>query len=138
TIAGRLARELKSAVHLVYLLEVARHLPLSSPLGDEEAAAQASLTQGVQLARKLNLAPNAHLERVRDAEEGLLQVLKTYRADHVVLGAFADGGEAERFHALVEVLLHRAPCNVLIGRRAVDLSHETSGSKLAAGTPEHV
>jgi len=129
TISSRLARDLKVPLHIVYLLEVARHLPLSSPLGEEEAAAQSALALGTQLARKLNLAPNAHLERVRDAEEGLLQLLKTYQAGFVVLGAFAEPVDADRFHGLVDALLRRAPCNVLIGRRATAVIPSVPGAR---------
>jgi anti-anti-sigma regulatory factor/nucleotide-binding universal stress UspA family protein len=127
TIACRLARDLKAPVHIVYLLEVARHLPLSSPLGEAEAAAQIALAQAAQLARKVSLVPNAHLERVRDVEEGLLQLLKTYQAGYVVMGAFAEPVDADRFYELVNALLRRAPCNVLIGRKAMKDSSDSSG-----------
>ena len=50
--------------------------------------------------------------------EGLVQALKTYNAGYVVLGAFADRPDDEQFHEMAEMLLHRAPCNVLIGRKA--------------------
>ena len=119
-IAARVAKEMRAPVHLVYLLEVARHLPLSSPLPAEEDEANRVLSQGNQLARKHNLQPVSHLERVRDLEEGILQVLKSYKADHVILGAFSNRADDELFHSLVTTLLHRAPCNVLIARKALD------------------
>ena len=43
TIAGRVARDLRAPVHLVYLLEVARNLPLTTPLPEEEEAANSMM-----------------------------------------------------------------------------------------------
>src|SRR5207249_4701143 len=120
-ISSRLARNIRASVHLVYLLEVARHLPLMTPMGEEEATANRLLSQGLQIAKKLNLPVSTHLERVRDSQEGLMQVLKSYKASHVVHGAFADHIDHELFHQLVDLLLHRAPCNLLIGRKALDI-----------------
>src|SRR5438874_4763032 len=71
TIAARLARDIRSNVHLIYLLEVARHLPLMTPMGEEEATANRLLGQGLQTAKRLNLPVTTHLERVRDTQEGL-------------------------------------------------------------------
>ncbi len=119
-ISARLARDIRASVHLIYLLEVARQLPLMTPMGEEEATANRLLSQGLQVAKKLNLPVSTHLERVRDSQEGLMQVLKSYKAGHVVLGAFADHIDDDLFHSLVDLLLHRAPCNVLIGRKALD------------------
>ncbi len=120
TISGRLARDLGASIHLVYLLEVARHLPIGSPLAEQESAANAAVEQGVQIARKKGLRVVPHIERVRAPEEGLLQLLRSYKAGYVVLGAFASHSDEATFHGLVDTLLHRAPCNVLIGRRAVE------------------
>lgn len=117
-ISARLSRDLRLPVQLVCLLEVARNLPLNTPLAAEEGEAHRLLEEAEQAARKQNLAFVRYVERVRDAEEGLLQALKTYKANYVVLGAVAEHEEGSRFHELVETLLHRAPCNVLIGRKA--------------------
>ncbi len=119
TIASRLSRETGSSIHLVYLLIVPRHLPPGAPLGDAETAAHELLARADQVAKRLSIRSVAHIERVRDEEEGLLQLLRTYKAKHVVLGAFADRLDDELFHNMVDVLLHRAPCGVLIGRKAL-------------------
>jgi hypothetical protein len=120
TIAAKLSRERNAPVTLVYFLTIARHLPLGTPMADEEADGNRMLETAALVARKHNLQPSRHLEHVRDVEEGILQAIKNYHAAHLVLGAFADGGDDERFHQLVDVMLHRAPCNVLIGRKALE------------------
>lgn len=116
--AGRLARETRAAVHVVYLLEIARHLPLSAPLLEEEASARATLDQTAQQARKQHLQVATHLERVRDPNEGLLQLLKSYHAGYVVLGVAIDHS-AEEFslHEMANTVMHRATCGVLITRK---------------------
>lgn len=135
SIAGRLAREARAPVHLVYLLEVARHLPLTTPLPEEEAAANRMMCQAMDSARKQNLLATTHLERVRGVDDGLLQILRNYRAAHVVLGAFADHVGEEGFHELVDVLLHRAPCAVLIGRKAP--ANGANGNGQSPGSGEY-
>lgn len=119
-IAALPAHALRLTVYLVYLLVVGRSLPLNTPLSEEEAEANQLLEQAEQVARRHNLTAVRRVERVRDAEEGILHVIRSYGASHVVLGAVVDHSESEddRIHSLVDALLLRAPCNVLIGRRS--------------------
>ncbi len=119
TLAGRLARGTRSEVRLVYFLEVTRTLPLNAPLLEAEQAAQESLVQAMQFARQVNAQATEQVERVRDAAEGILTALRNTGAESVVLGATDEpiGGDGhDRFHHLVDTLLHRAPCEVIIGR----------------------
>jgi len=122
-VAGRAARELKQPITLASLLVVPRNKALNTPMPEEETNA-VDLLQRAELAAKRNSLPYArHVERVRDAEEGLLQLIKTYKASHVYIGAFADHIRDEQFLRMVEILLHRAPCNVIIARQAPDDEH---------------
>ncbi|MGC8666606.1 MAG: universal stress protein [Chthonomonadales bacterium] len=123
-LAARLARDLKAPVHLVYLLEVSRNLPLTSPLLEEEEAASRVLQEAVQRARKHGLTPFASIERVRDPDEGLLQILRNLKAVCVVVGGFAHRSEDARFFEIAELLLRRAPCSVLVGRKAPEVGEQ--------------
>ena len=119
TLAARLVRAGRGEVHLVYFLEVARTLPLNAPLPEAEKAAQDTLMLAVPLARQYNVTAAEHVERVRDATEGILAAVKTLQADTVVLGATSEPVGAEghdKFHHIVDTLLHRAPVEVVIGR----------------------
>ena len=87
TLAARLTRASKGEVHLVYFLEVARTLPLNAPLPDAEKQAQDTLLLAVPLARQYNVTAAEHVERVRDATEGILAAVKTLQADTIVLGS---------------------------------------------------
>lgn len=118
TTAGRLARADHLSLHLVALLVVARNLPVGTPLPEQETAANQQLETAGALARKFGVPVARHMERVRDIDEGLLHLLKQYNASHVVVAAQAARANDEPFVNLVEALLHRAPCNVLVCRRA--------------------
>jgi len=121
-LAARVARVNRSEVRLVYLLEVTRTLPLNAPLVEQEQAARESLTKAIATAQPYSVPISEHVERVREAVEGTLAAIKFHQASQVVIGATAeaighsDQEDPDRFHTLVETLLHRAPCEVLIGR----------------------
>ncbi len=106
-------------MRLIYFLEVERTLPLGAPLPEKEQAAQESLMKAVQYARRHNVTVREHVERVREATDGILTAIKVNAADQVVIGATSEpvGEEGhEFFHLLVDSLLHRAPCEVIVGR----------------------
>lgn len=118
-LAGRLAQGTQNEVRLIYFLEVERTLPLNAPLLEKEQDAQDSLKRAMQYARRLNVPMQEYVERVREPQDAIVTAIKTYNVDLVVLGATSepvgeDGHEV--FHQLVDSLLHRAPCEVVIGR----------------------
>jgi anti-anti-sigma regulatory factor len=117
-LAARLARENRRTLHLVYLLEVARNLPLATPLPEKESEANSALETAMGLAKKHAMPGKPHVERVRDAGDGMLQLIQNYRAEDIVLTPFATDGDSVDFIQLAETLLRRATANVLIGRRA--------------------
>ncbi len=119
-LAARLSRGQRADIRLVYFLEVPRTLPLNAPLVDEEQSAQKMLRDAVERARLEGAAAKEHVERVRDASEGILAAAKNYQVDILVLGATTEpvAGELhEEFHLLVDTLIHRAPCEVIVGRQ---------------------
>lgn len=122
-VAGRASRELRQPITLTSLLVVSRTKPLNTPMPEEEAVAVALLERAETVAKRLNLPYARHVERVRDSEEGLLQLIKTHKASHVIIGAFADHSQDEQFLRLVEILLQRAPCSVIIARQAPNAEH---------------
>jgi anti-anti-sigma regulatory factor/nucleotide-binding universal stress UspA family protein len=122
-VAGRASRELRQPITLAALIVVSRNKPLNTPMPEEEAEAVALLEKAEAVAKRHNLPYARHVERLRDAEEGLLQVIKTYKASHVYIGAYADHSSDEQFLRLVEILLHRAPCSVIIARQAPSEDH---------------
>jgi anti-anti-sigma regulatory factor len=136
-VAGRASRDAHTPIALVGLLVVARNLPLGAPLPDEEAAANRMLEEASQAARKQGLAFSVHLERVRDAQDGVLSAIRNYTSTQIVLGVLASRVDDDLFTSLIEVLLHRAPCHVVIARRAPDQSSPADGEPDQSTNAEH-
>ncbi len=118
-LAARLARAGRAEIRIVYLLEVTRTLPLNAPLLELEKAAQELLAKATQYTRQYNVTASEHVERVRDAVDGALGAIRLHGATQVVVGASSHStvhDDHDRFDQLVEALLHRAPCEVIVGR----------------------
>jgi anti-anti-sigma regulatory factor len=121
-LASRIARTSQAEIRLTYFLEVARTLPLGAPLLEQERAAQEALDQGMQYVKQLNMTAVQQVERVREVRDGILAAIRNHEASLVVLGAATEpltGESHDTFHDLVDTLLHRAPCEVVIGRNRV-------------------
>lgn len=119
-LAARLARGGHNEVRLVYFVEVARNLPLNAPMVEEEQAAQDALAKAHQAVNLSNVPVSEHLEKVREAGDGIVSVIKNFHAEMVVLGASLhpeEGHGSDHFQSIVETLIKRAPCEVIIGRR---------------------
>jgi anti-anti-sigma regulatory factor len=128
TLAARLGRELKRPVMVAALLAVARNMPMGAPMPEEEGTAHVLLEAAARAAKKQNLQTVQHIERVRDVEEGLLQLIKTSKATHVIVGVYADRVGDDQSLRLLEILFHRAPCNVVVARHAPDDQHPLQAS----------
>jgi anti-anti-sigma regulatory factor len=118
-LAARLARAGRAEIRLTFLLEVTRTLPLNAPLVEQEKEAQEALAKAMQYVRQYNMSAIAHVERVRDAVDGALATIRLQHATQVVVGASShsgDHGDHDRFDEVVDALLHRAPCEVIVGR----------------------
>lgn len=118
-LAALLARTGHHEVLLVYFLEVARNLPLNAPMGEAEQAAQTALEQAHRILKTHNVPVNTHLEKVREAADGIVSFLKQCGAERVVLGVsqYPEQDEAsEHLQSIMETLIRRAPCEVVIGR----------------------
>lgn len=123
TVAARAGRELRQPLTLAALIVVSRSQPLTAPMPEEESRATALLERAEGYVRKHGVRYARHVERVRGAEEGLLQLIKTHKASNVIIGAYANHIRDEQFLTLVDILLNRAPCNVVIVRQAPDQEH---------------
>ena len=118
-LGSRIAASSRAEVRLVYLLEVARQMPLSAPLAAQEKEALESLNTAVRLTARYRANTSSAIERVRDPVEWLVKRLREGDVGTVVIGARnlpAPGEARERFHAFVDALIQRAPCEVVVGR----------------------
>ncbi|HSV74162.1 MAG TPA: STAS domain-containing protein [Chthonomonadales bacterium] len=117
-IAGKLSRDLHLPVTLHALLEVGRNVPIGAPLPEAEAEANGWLEQAAATASKQGLACVRRMERVRETHEGILQAARQHNATHVVIAVPLDQVREEEMRDLVFTLMERAPCSVIVGRRA--------------------
>ncbi|MBC7529026.1 MAG: universal stress protein [Chthonomonadaceae bacterium] len=120
SLAARIAKVNRFEVRLAYFIEVGRGLPLNAPLSEEEKAAQETLRRAIPQLQPQGITPVQEIQRVREALDGILGVLKSQQIDQLVLGApySVEGEEShESFYSLANALLERAPCEVIIGRQ---------------------
>ncbi|MCC6729865.1 MAG: universal stress protein [Chthonomonadales bacterium] len=127
-IAGRVAQAERHPLVLLGFLEVARTLPLGTPLPEAEASAKTLLESAAALARRSGLPNRVHLERVRDLQDGVLHAIRSYGSAHVVLAVEPLRANDELFANIMDALLHRAPCDVVIARRAIEVGADAGGA----------
>lgn len=118
-IACRVSRARHSNISLVFFMEVTRTLPLNAPLPHQEEIAEKTLQNAREYLQINDCSAIERVERVRDAVDGLLNLIKQDNFDLVVVGASSHSLQNtghDRFDQLVDSLLHRAACEVLISR----------------------
>lgn len=116
-LACRLGQEQKAEIALIYVLEVPRTLPLSTPLPQIEAMAQEALKRGQEIVALHGLVSDARIERAREAGERILHVAQDLDADLIVLGLRPSGGGGQDvLGRTTNFLLRRASCEVIIDK----------------------
>jgi nucleotide-binding universal stress UspA family protein len=121
TIACRLAKAdgQKTRVHLAYYLEIPRHLPLNSPLAEEEQAAAYALAAAEKLVRREGLTAMTHVARTRDTGDEIVSQAAAIPANLVILSFAAASEMQDDFtHRVARVVMDRAPCEVILNKLA--------------------
>ena len=109
----------KVRLHLVYVLEVPRALPLAASLPDEEARASQMMERAQAVLKKEGFLSEQHVTRARDvAEEIVCQALEV-RANMIVLACTPWQGSNESANQVIRTLLSRSPCEVVLSRPAL-------------------
>ncbi len=108
----------KARLHIAYMLEVPRHLPLTAPLPEEEAAAALALDTAVKSARCEGIIAEPRVTRARDMGEEIVSQAATLGASLIVLGYLPSEDPAEtRLAKVVRLVLDRAPCEVILNKQ---------------------
>lgn len=116
-LACRLGQEQKAEIVLIFVLEVPRTLPLSTPLPQAEGMAQEALKRAQEIVSLHGLSSAARVERAREAGERILHVVQDLDADLVVLGIRPSvGGAQDILGRTTNFLLRRAPCEVIVDK----------------------
>jgi len=126
-LACRLGREQNADILLAYVIEVPFTLPLGAPLERADARAKEALerAEGVVTRHRLRFAKK--VERARQAADGIIRVAKDEGVDMIVLSLPPSGKrEGRLFGRTTEVLLRRAPCELVINKLPAKGTEEES------------
>lgn len=109
----------KSRLHLAYILEVPRHLPLTAPLPEEEALASKALAAATDAARCEGVTANPIVTRTRDAGEEIVTQAAALEASLIVLAYQKSDDPADTLMQRVSrTVIDRAPCEVILNKQA--------------------
>ncbi len=124
TLACRLAKAAskadgsqKSRLHVAYILEVPRHLPLTAPLPEEEALASRALAAAA--ARCEGVTAEPVVTRTRDAGEEIVSQATALEASLIVLAYQPSDDPDDTFmQRVTRTVIDRAPCEVILNKQA--------------------
>lgn len=120
-LACRLAKAVtpKARLHLLYVLDVPRNLPLNAPLPDEEAAAARVLDAAEAVARREGVGAARHVARTREAGEEIVHQATELGVARIVL-AYAPSADPsdDLMTRISRFVFDRAPCEVILNKIA--------------------
>lgn len=109
----------KSRLHLAYILEVPRHLPLTAPLPEEEALASQALAAATDAARCEGVTASPIVTRTRDAGEEIVTQAAALEASLIVLAYQRPDDPADTLmQRVTRTVIDRAPCEVILNKQA--------------------
>jgi len=112
-----LARRNRGTVYAVYVIEVARTLPLDAELVPEAQRGEEILAQAEQVAASLDYQVAGELLQARDAGHAIVDEAIEREVDGIVLGIGYKRplGEVQLGHT-AQYILRNAPCQVILCR----------------------
>jgi nucleotide-binding universal stress UspA family protein len=114
-LACRLGEEQKAEVLLTYVLEMPLTLSLNAPMEKTEKAAQEILARATAIVEQHELPVRTQVERARQTGEGIARLARDEDADLIVMAAPWLGTVLTGIQSrTIEILLRRAPCEVII------------------------
>src|SRR5579875_3496945 len=127
SLATRLAQMSKGRVSAVYVIEVARHLPLEAELPEEIERSERIFAQAREALRDRVSIVEFALLQARNAGATIVDEAVNMQADAIVLGI------PDKYHAndaplgpTADFVLRHAPCRVLLCRSPLDHPVATS------------
>ena len=120
-LACGIAKRTKGEVHVVYIIEVKRTLPLDADLPPEAEKGEMVLEQGERVAEEWDQKIQADLLQARDVGPTIVDEARERGADLILLGITYKKrfGEFDLGRTAPFVLKH-APCRVWVCRQAID------------------
>jgi nucleotide-binding universal stress UspA family protein len=119
-LACLLARRNKGRVYAVYVIEVARTLPVDAELSPEAAKGEEILARAEQIADSLEFEVTGEILQARDAGPAIVDEAIEHRVDAILAGVEYKRPLGEfQLGRTSQYILRNAPCQVLICRSAV-------------------
>src|SRR5262249_6337095 len=110
--AVKLAAKRRRAIHVIAIVTVPNHLPLSAPLGAEEQLATSKIEQA-KLIGGLRVSGHVHRVRPNQAGHSIAEEARELKASALVMGLRYRNGAPLYGKALQTVLAER-PCRVIV------------------------
>jgi nucleotide-binding universal stress UspA family protein len=118
-LACRLGEQQKAEIIVTHIIEVPFTLPLNAFMEKAEGVAKDVLGRGEDIVRHHDLPARTQVVHARQVGEGIVRLAKEEGADLIVIGIRPPTGVPEKMLGrTTETVLHRAPCEVIIDRRA--------------------
>ena len=104
----------RGEVHLLYVLQVPRNLPLGAPMPEQEQEAQQNLTEAEKTLKRRGVTVRKRTTRARDVVEGAAKFAADTKPDLVVLAYYKEelAQEGSRC-AVIATFCEEAPCDVV-------------------------
>jgi nucleotide-binding universal stress UspA family protein len=113
-LAAQLASERGAVISAVAVVEIPPRLPLDAHMLEEEAEARRVLEDARAIAAVRGVRVRTSVLRAREAGEAIVDEVRRFQADLVVLRAPRAGRPRRIFGKTVEYVLVHAPCRVLV------------------------
>ena len=115
-----LAKRNKGRVYAVYVIEVARTLPLDAELTPEARHGEEILTRAEQVADSLDFEVSAEILQARDAGHAVVDEAIERTVDGIILGMSYKRPLGEfQMGRTAQYVLKNAPCQVIVSRGPV-------------------
>lgn len=123
-LACHLSKRNKGTVYAVYVIEVARNLPLDAEMSNEASSGEAVLTEAEHVADEVDYKISGELLQARDKGHAIVDEATDRNVDAIVMGVGYESGRGEFANAEdAEYVVRNAGCKVILFRGSVGDVH---------------
>ncbi len=121
-LACTLAKRTKGTVYAVYVIEVARMMPLDAAMDEEARRGESILTEAEKYAEELDYQVSGELLQARDAGHAIVDEAAERDAGAIVIGVSYNGtmGDFE-LDQDAQYVVKNAPCEVILCRSPMEI-----------------
>lgn len=108
----QMAKGARRKIHLVYVIEVPRALPLKAVLTQESERADKLLNAALEMAEKVGCEAVAEVVQARDAGSAIVDEAKDHHCALILIGLVRNSRTNNDLSKTVQYVLANAPCRV--------------------------